>query len=219
MKQKNLFYFYVILIFLSSCKLQPFETDKPQIMTEDTGINEETSLFIKNNNSNSYVFQTNDIKYLSSKGFTLWSASFINESEDFETLSFKTYKESGKSDAGYGIVFCIQETDGVPFMLTVLINTKGMFSVGKVKNGVYSHINEGWKSSDCINRGYGVNNTISISYDNNRNEFEISINGTVISTFTISENILFKNSKSGFAVVIAPDEDFPAVPVKVTFER
>ena len=217
MNHKIIFLMFITLLVLSSCKLQPFETDKPQIITEETKLREETSLFIKSNNT--YVFQTNDTKYLSSKGFTLWTAAFVNESQRFEPLSYTIIKESGKADAGYGIIFCSQETDGVPFMLTVLINTKGMYSIGKVKNGVFSHINEGWKSSACINRGYGVTNTISVSYDNNKDEFVVLINGIMISTFTVSENILFQNSQSGFAVVIAPDEDFPAVPVKVTFER
>ncbi len=209
---------FILIIIMSSCHLEPFETDKKQILIEESVINEETTLFVKNNTNDSYCFQTNDNKYLSPTGFTLWTATFVNESDNFNPLSYTLYKESGKPDAGYGIVFCCQETDGVPFMLTVLINSKGMFSVGKVKNGVFSHINEGWKSSSFINRGYGVNNTISISYNYERNEFEIKINNTVISIFTIAENISFKNSRSGFVVIIAPDEDFPAVPVKVTFE-
>ena len=47
----------------------------------------------------------------------------------------------------------------------------------------------------------------------------LKINGYEITSFTVSEQISFKNSRSGFAVVIASNENFPDKPVRVTFEN
>ena len=104
-------------------------------------------------------------------------------------------------------------------MLAVLINANGYYTVGKVSDGVFCHINGGWKNSNFINKGYGIKNTISVAYDTGTRNFILKINGYEITSFTVSEQISFKNSKSGFAVVIANNENFPGNPVRVTFEN
>ena len=123
------------------------------------------------------------------------------------------------SEAGFGLVFCEQKIEGKPFMLAVLINANGYYTVGKVSDGVFCHINDGWKNSNFINKGYGIKNTISVAYDSGTRNFILKINGYEITSFTVSEQISFKNSRSGFAVVIANNESFPDKPVRVTFEN
>ena len=91
--------------------------------------------------------------------------------------------------------------------------------MGKASDGVFCHINNGWKNSNFINKGYGIKNTISVAYDNGTRNFVLKINGYEITSFTVSEQISFKNSRSGFAVVIANNENFPGNPVRITFEN
>ncbi|MEE0352245.1 MAG: hypothetical protein UDP17_02765, partial [Treponema sp.] len=152
-------------------------------------------------------------------GYTLWTVPNANTSENFNPIAVEAVKESGRTEAGFGIVFCEQETGGRPFMLAVLINAKGYYTVGKVCDGVFGHINDGWKNSNYINRGHGIKNTIAVAYDAGTKNFLLKINGYETTSFTVSEQIAFKGSRSGFAVVIADNENFPGKPVRVTFEN
>lgn len=169
-------------------------------------------------NNNTYKFVVAESYYLTEYGYTLWAEKYENTSESFEPFSVKMYKESGRAEAGYGIIFCSQKIDGVPYLLTVLINEQGMYSIGKVKNGVFSFI-ENWKSAGSIRTGAGVNNTVSIEYDAVEAKFKLQINGIDVTTFVVSEPIVFRGSKKGFVAVIADNEQFPANPVKVTYEK
>ena len=166
-----------------------------------------------------FTFETNDTKYLTADGWTIWTVPNVNATESFEPLSVEAVKESGITEAGFGIVFCVQKIEGRPFMLTVLINASGYYTAGKVFDGAFSHISGGWKSSGFINRGCGIKNTIAVSYDAGTKNFLLKINGYEITSFTVSEQIAFKGSRSGFAVVIADNENFPGKPVRVTFEN
>lgn len=141
----------------------------------------------------------------------------MNAAESFEPLSVETAKESGRAEAGFGIVFCVQKIEGRPFMLTVLINAGGYYTAGKVFDGAFSHISGDWKSSGFINRGCGIKNTIAVSYDEGRRNFLLRINGHEVTEFAVPEETAFKDSRSGFAVVIAHNENFPDIPVKVMF--
>lgn len=212
----------IILIFiisLFSCKLSPFEKENQTSLQEDTTVTENSSLFESDIDSSSYTFETNDSKYLNEDGYTLWTVTDKNLSEDFEELSICLCKESGNTEAGFGLIFCEQEIDNIPFMLTVLINAKGLYTIGSVKNGVFTHIANGWTNSSYINKGLGVNNTITVSYNNSIQSFLLKINGYEITTFSVTENMVFKDCGSGFAVVIANNEFFPSVPVKVIFKK
>ena len=104
-------------------------------------------------------------------------------------------------------------------MLTVLINANGYYTIGKVYDGVFRHINEGWESSKYIKRGLGIKNLINITYDENNTNFTLKLNGCEITNFSVEEEILFRESKSGYVVVIANNENFPKNSVKVFFEN
>lgn len=219
MKMKKLFPVLIFLPVLASCSLTPFGNETPEepIPGEPSVITEESTLY--NEEGEKYVFETNEIAYLTESGYTIWTTRHLNESDAFEPISVRMCKDTGRAEAGYGIVFCSQEIKGRPFLLTVLINNNGMYAVGKVTDGVYSHLNKEWKSSSYINRGWGVWNKIDVSYDDSEKNFQLKINGHDITTFTIQENIKFKDSRWGYVAVIAANEDFPNNPVKVTFEK
>ena len=207
------------IALLASCGPAPLEEASAPESMEQTSVKEESSLFTADLQSKIFTFETNDKKYLGERGFTLWTVQGTNGSDSFEPVEVKLCKESGRTEAGFGIVFCEQETGGRPFMLAVLINANGYYTVGKVCDGVFGHINDGWKNSNYINKGHGIKNTIAVAYDAGTKNFLLKINGYEITSFTVSEQIAFKDSRSGFAVVIADNENFPGKPVRVTFEN
>ena len=219
MKHENLLIVFASLALFSSCELAPFEEGETLTRPEQTNLQEESTLFEKDEQNKIFTFETNDTKYLGAKGWTLWTVPNVNTSENFNLVAVEVIKESGRTEAGFGLVFCEQKIEGKPFMLAVLINANGYYTVGKVSDGVFCHINDGWKNSNFINKGYGIKNTISVAYDTGAKNFILKINGYEITSFTVSEQISFKNSKSGFAVVIANNENFPSKPVRVTFEN
>lgn len=220
MNRLKLLLINISIILLVSCELSPFIREKETINPEQTNVKEETSLFNQENSDDqSYEFVTNDTRFLNRNGYTFWSVPYVNTHDDFEPVTVTVRKESGRTEAGFGIVFCKQDLNGKSYMLTVLINGNGLYTVGKVIEGSFYYLDKGWKPSDSINRGQGVNNKISVSYDSEKKLFNLYINDYKVTSFSTSEDIIFKNSKSGFAVVIANNETFPSNPVKVTFEK
>lgn len=218
MKINKISIIFLTIIF-ASCTLQPFEDGNTATEIEETNITEESTLFENSTSNNKFVFMTNDAYYLNDDGYTIWTVSETNKTDSFKPISVQVCKQSGRKEAGFGIVLCEQKIDDKPYMLTVLINTNGLYAIGKVINGVFYHVNDGWKNSNYIYRGYGVTNNINVSYDTINKHFILNINGYEITAFTVAENIVFKNSKSGFVVVIASNENFPNSPVMVTFEK
>lgn len=219
MKKKKNLLGLVFLTFLCSCGLSPFEESPSLVMPEETNIKQETTLFKESESADAVVFEMNDSKYLAANGYTFWTVPFINDMDKFSPMSVRVCKESGRMEAGFGLVFCEQKINEKPFMLTALINTGGLYAIGKISDGVFSHINGGWKNSNYINKGYGVRNDISISFDDVKKDFMLKINGYEITAFATAEEIVFKDSRYGFAVVIANNENFPSDSVKVTFEN
>ena len=219
MKLEKIIICLASLSVLTSCDLTPFEEENNTVKPEQTTVQETSSLFVQDQNSKVFTFDTNDTKYLGASGYTLWTVPNINTSESFSPIIVESVKESGRTEAGFGLVFCEQKIEDKSFMLTILINANGYYTVGKVFDGVFSHINDGWKNSNYINKGYGIKNTIAVSYDESSKNFLLTINGYEITSFTVSEQISFKNSRYGFAVVIANNENFPSKPVRVTFEN
>lgn len=215
---------FIVSIIFASCELSPFKTTEPvppvpPIQPEETYIEEQNTMFQQEEGDNGFVFETNDTRYLTSTGYTLWSVPNINNSKNFEEISVGVTKQSGRTEAGFGVVFCRQTIDEKPYMLTVLINANGYYTIGKVYDGVFRHINEGWESSNYIKRGLGIKNLINITYDENNTNFTLKLNGYEITNFSVEEEILFRESKSGYVVVIANNENFPKNSVKVFFEN
>ena len=218
MKYMKLLMGLVLLTIMTSCELAPFEEGQNPVNPEQTNVQEESTMFEEYEQNKTFIFETNDTKYLTPNGYTLWTVPQINTSENFNAISVKVTKESGRTEAGFGLVFCEQNIDEKPFMLAVMINTNGLYSIGKIYDGVFSHINNGWLKSNHIYSGLGVPNDISITFNNTNKNFTLSINNYEITSFTVNEKITFKNSRSGYVVVIANNESFPSKPVRVTYE-
>ena len=209
----------ISILLFTACDSSVMESEKDTpVSPKDTNILQKSELFVETE-SDIYTIETNDFSYLTSSGYTLWSVEEINTTDNFTPLNITVCKISGQKEAGFGIVFCIQQLEDKPFLLTVLINSNGLYTIGKVCNGIFSHINEGWKNSNYINKGYGISNEINVSYNIENKKFILKINGYEITSFAVSENIKFKNSSWGFAAVIANNENFPSIPVKIIYEK
>lgn len=212
------------LAIFASCGLEPFEEDSAdsgvvETETEASSMSEESSLFLEDGDSGKFIFETNDSSYINEDGYTIWTTRDTNEGDAFAPVSVTVSKESGVSEAGFGIVFCAQEIEGVPFMMAVLVNANGMYTVAEVVDGAFSHLDGGWKYFSGMRRGYGIRNEIAVTYDGGTDEFLLLINGESVKSFSVPEGALFRGSKSGFVVVIADNENFPDEPVRVVFEK
>ena len=112
MKHENLLIVFASLVLFSSCELAPFEEGENLIKPEQTNISEESSLFEKDEQNKIFTFETNDTKYLGANGWTLWTVPNVNTSERFNPVAVEVIKESGRTEAGFGLVFCEEKIDG-----------------------------------------------------------------------------------------------------------
>ena len=165
------------------------------------------------------VFKTNDKKYWTYDGMTLWTV-WGEDSGAFKRRTVKTAKSDGYSAGGYGIVFCQgeHETDGktVCAMLVVMINNEGQYILGKAYGGVFVDFGW-WKTSPYLNRGTGKSNEITVDYDESKTEFVFYANGKEIERFRDEEEPALRNGKNGYIVVTTPFDNFPSTAVDVYF--
>lgn len=218
MIKKVLVIILLMEIFLG-CQL-PYnnkEVDNDNIVNiSNSQIEENNDLFDIQENGG-YVFNTNLPNYITNNGYTIWCRKNINESVDFEIVEVQVCKNSGSANTGYGIVFCCQEIDGKDYMLTVLIDTQSNYIIGKVINGEFITISK-WTNNKSIKSGYGIYNTIKVDYNNVDKVFNLSVNNTTITSFSVTENLTFKNSKWGYVAVISNVEKFPSESVEVIYK-
>lgn len=208
--------FLLSFVFLS-CSLEPMETseENKEESNENTFVEEDNTFF--ENTSNAFIFETNDTHYITPKGYTIWTTIKSNGDENFENVEASLCKESGKSDAGYGIVFLSQEINNKDkFLVTIMINTKGQYLLGKVINGEFITISD-WKSSNYLYTGYGIFNQVKVAYE--ESVFKIYFNESYITDLKLEEQIVFKNSKSGYVAVISKNENFPSKSVKIIYKN
>jgi len=213
---------FCVCILLFSCYFVP--SDKSSSSTEEIipswdsstvipgGNPENDALFIQENEIT--TFSLCDEQYWSSQGYTLWS--FDKElSAAYSSLNFTIQKQSGTPEAGYGIIFAQYTTNTVNNMLILLLNTQGQYCVGELKNSKFYTL-KSWTSHDCINKGYAVENAVSINYKNYK--YQIKINN--VEVYTIKKNsLLYTTGKVGYIAVISPKDNFPDERVLITYTK
>ena len=163
-----------------------------------------------------YVFETNNKSFINSKGYTIWAELFTNPNEEFKPISYKISKISGNPNSCYGVVFCSQTVQNCPYLITFMINNNSEYQVGKVENGVYKTIKT-LSYSEYISSTAGEYNEIKILCDERK--IKCYVLGYEIYSFDLEENVIIKNSKSGFVVNISKYDKFPEKPVKVVFKK
>jgi hypothetical protein len=155
-------------------------------------------------------FTTNDPQYY---GYGFYKT--YNDPNTPMTVIESTVKRmSGYNHMGYGVVFCYQDIDN---FYKVMITVNGSFHFSVKKDGVYT-ILEDWQAGNGINTGYGVENTIEVTFDGT-DTFTITFNGNATSyEYT---DTTFSSGASGFTVSIGSDidESFPSVPVDCRYKQ
>ena len=165
------------------------------------------------------VFRTNDEKFRTSEGSTVWTVRG-EKSEIFASRTVKAAKASGNSSGGYGIVFChdtyVVGGNAVQAMLVAMINNDGGYITGKAVGSAFTPFGW-WKTSPFVNRIPGSANEITVSYDEEKDEYVLSINGNETERFKDGSEPFLRKGRNGYVVVITPFDNFPVTGIDVSF--
>ena len=170
----------------------------------------ESDLFVQQGGGGSvYRFYTDDPKYRTPLGYTLWAYS--SGPGALVERAVKVRKTYGSAAAGYGLVICSAErlVGGAAenVFLTVLINNSKEYAVGKVTGSLYTPLVK-WTKSGGLDEGRGLWNTIRIERDAvDHNAYHLFFN-------TIKETVFFDDKepkcegtgRNGYIAVIAPND-------------
>lgn len=185
---------------------------------EDDTTTEENSSLFESQDDGSYKFETNDTKYTSENGYTIWAVTQqISSTESFSDFTTSIIKSQGNTGYGFGVIFNGNtDSNGNTSMICVMIRTTGYYAIGKVENGLYDDI-QYWEPNSYIKTGLGVKNTIKITKDSTSNEYAVTFNGDSTVNFSDTGSYIYDNGNRGYVVVLAPDENFPTNRVVVSF--
>ena len=165
------------------------------------------------------VFKTNDVKYWTLEGLTMWTVWGEGEAE-FDRRTVKIAKTRGYAGGGYGIVFCHDEYNvggkKTPAMLVVMINGEGYYLIGKVQGGIFKDFGW-WKTTPYINKSAGYYNEVTVRYEKGNGEYVLEINGSEIERFRDESEPALRGGKNGYIAVITPFDKFPDSGIDVYF--
>lgn len=207
----------LLILALVSCAPAPSGSyDDPNGGTNGSFV-EVSELFVATSNPGETRVLTNDERYWSANGYTVWTVWNEGEADPFTTRTVTMAKSLGEGVAGYGLVICQVNRPGIGnTMLTVMINVKGQYTIGKVIDGSYQALVP-WKTSSCLKTNYGLSNTITVTYDAVALEYTLTINGNVVQTFKDESEPRHTGGKNGYIVVFSPYDTFPSKTVDVLF--
>ena len=190
------------------------ETPPPYFLAEELFVSEDNGEGITRT-----VFRTNDMRYWTLEGLTMWTVWGESEAE-FEKRTVKMAKSRGYAGGGYGIVFCHGEynVEGIqtPAMLVVMINNEGYYIIGKVQGGIFNDFGW-WKATPYLNKSAGYLNEVTVSYEKGNGEYILEINGNEIERFRDDNEPALRGGKNGYVVVITPFDKFPDSGIDVYF--
>jgi len=193
---------------------ETLEEKPPAVQMDDMFVSEKTE-----EGKTRTVFRTNDERYWTLEGKTIWTVWDETETE-FRERAVAMGKTSGYSGGGYGIVFCHGEymVKGIltPVMLVVMINNQGQYIIGKVIGGIFID-NGWWKTTPYLQRGTGELNEIRVLFEAENGEYCLEINEHEIERFRDDDEPTLSGGKDGYIVVITPFDKFPDSSVNVYF--
>ncbi|MDR0312300.1 MAG: DUF1266 domain-containing protein [Treponema sp.] len=144
-----------------------------------------------------------------------------NPNENQNVYECRVRKISGCDTSGYGILFCVDDTDRNNLSYYRLyITVNGRFTVQKRIGSTWATAPVGWKDSSFINTGYNVNNTLWVE----RNDtdagalFWIYINDNLVAFFKDASPINGRKAGMSASTGDMEMELFPFIPVDVRFD-
>ena len=223
---KQFFVLCAVLVLSFSCEMPVNTAGNNGYESGSTGPIERTDdLFVsQSSDENKYILVVNDKKYIKENGYTVWTEIGVNDSSSFEKITCNMNKEYGDTDAGYGIIFLFNGNENHEYLLTVLINNKQKYCIGRLKDSSFSLIQNWTKTENLTVGNTGNGNEISVEYvteGSHENKFLLKINGKEETYFTDSENMhpVFKDTKWGYAAVISPFENFDISRVRIIYRK
>ena len=129
-------------------------------------------------------------------------------------------KISGCSRYGYGILFCVDDSDSnnVSYY-RLFISTRGQFALAKIYENTGAADGISWRNNSSINSGFGAYNNIRVERTDNANgaAFRIFFNNRFAAEFNDPNPL--NGTKAGLVVSVnvMEMEQFPYVPVDVRF--
>jgi hypothetical protein len=158
------------------------------------------------------------IQYMTEDPNFFKTAQFHSYTEAHEapmtTVTVAAKKMSGAADMGFGVIFCVQDSDN---FYRVMIDTTGMYKIVKKLAGSETVIQE-WATSSHLSTGYDVVNTIMITHTP-PSDFSVYLGGSTMADRTFPDSS-FTDGDAGFYVAIGDStaESFPHVPEDVRFQ-
>ena len=133
----------------------------------------------------------------------------------------KVKKISGNDTYGYGIIFCVDDSNaGSISYYRLFITVHGSFAVAKRTGSTWAATPVSWRHSRLLNTGYNVYNTLRVERTDNEDNtnFKIFFNNNFVTEFNDSTPI--NGSKAGpvASINIKEMEQFHHIPVDVRFE-
>ena len=149
----------------------------------------------------------------------IWN-SLPNHNSDPNIYEGRVKKISGNDDYGFGIVFCVDDTDRNDVMFyRIFISVNGRFTIGKRTKNTYTSL-VSWRDSSFLYTGFNVYNTLRVERTDYENgvAFRLFINGNLAAAFNDDNPV--NGSKAGLAVSVnvMEKEQFPHIPVDVRLD-
>jgi hypothetical protein len=137
------------------------------------------------------------------------------------TYEYWVKKKSGNSTSGFGILFCVDNSNsGNTSYYRFFITVNGRFVISKRTGSTWAPDPIGWRDSPFLNTGYDVYNKLRVErVDNKTNTtFNIFINDNLAASFNDDDPINGNRIGLGASASIMEREQFPYIPVDVRFD-
>jgi len=139
-----------------------------------------------------------------------------------DIIEFRVNKISGYETFGFGMMFCVNDTDAETFSYyRLFITVNGRFAVAKRVGNVWATAPLTWRNSEYLNTGYNVYNDIRIERIHMETSvivFRIFFNGNLAAAFTDTDPIYGERIAPVVSVARIEEELFPHIPVDVRWE-
>jgi hypothetical protein len=177
-----------------------------------------TIRFLKpDDNDGTLQYRTND-----EASYDSWSHSYRqNPNVASNTYEYWVKKKSGNTTSGFGILFCVDNSEsGNTSFYRFLITVNGRYVIQKRIGSTWADDPIGWRNSPFINTGYDVYNKLRVERVDNKSNttFNIYINDNLAASFNDDNPINGNRIGLVAATSMMEREQFPYIPVDIRFD-